>query len=104
MGIFFNSPKPRVTQEEWKRVRATLLNKYYFTLREVNQIEEIFRGDMDEQKMLEKGIDTIELVKGIQWMRQHLNTHRISAKKIDAVEVEMMKWIDPSKHASTGIF
>ncbi len=93
MGIFFNDPKPRVTSGEWKLVRGNLRFEHNFTEREVKQIEEIFRGDMDEKRFLDKGIDTEELVKGLQWMRKNLNVHHISPQKIDILEVEMMKKI-----------
>ena len=48
---------------------------------------------MDEKNQRDIGIDTEELVKGIQYMRQHLNVHHISLDKINALEVEMMKYI-----------
>ena len=102
MGLFFDSPRPRVTPYELKLVKGILRSKYNFTEREANQVEEVFRGDIDEQKYLEKGIDTTELVKGIEWMRSHLNVHHISPKKIDILEIEMMKKI--TTNTTPGIF
>jgi hypothetical protein len=93
MGIFFDDPKPRVTKLEWKRVRGILYDTYHYTTKELDAVEEIFRGDMDEEKERDKGIDTDELVKGIQYMRQHMNLHHISLEKIDGLEKEMMKKI-----------
>ncbi len=85
--------KPRVTPQEWKKVRGNLSYSHNFSTRELDEVEEIFRGDMDEKNQRDIGIDTEELVKGIQYMRQHLNVHHISLDKINALEVEMMKYI-----------
>lgn len=93
MGIFFNSPKPRVTPLEWKRIRDNLYGLHHFTTKELNTVEEIFRGDMYEEKEKDAGIDTNELVRGIQYMRDHMNVHHISLLKINALEMEMMKKI-----------
>jgi hypothetical protein len=96
MGIFFDSPKPRVTQEEWKKVRSSLYSLHNFTSKELDEVEEIFRGDMNETRSIDNGIDTDELVKGIQYMRQHMSLHHISQQKMNALEVEMMKYIAKS--------
>jgi hypothetical protein len=93
MGFFFDGPKPRVTAEEWKKIRGSLYDLHHFTTIELNKAEEIFRGDMSEQKILDCGIDTFEVVKGIQWMREHLNAHHIPMEKINALEMEMMKYV-----------
>lgn len=93
MGIFFDDPKPRVTKEEWKLTKSKLRSTYDFTEKEVGQIEGFFMGDIDEKRDLDKGIDTEELVKTIQWMRKNFNVHHISPKKIDILEIEMMKKI-----------
>lgn len=93
MGIFFDSPKPRVTQEEWKKVRGILYTVHNFTTKELDTIEGIFRGDMSEEKYKDMGVDTDELIRGIQYMRQNINVHRISADKINKLEMEMMKKI-----------
>jgi len=93
MGIFFDDPKPRVTPLEWKKIRANLFDAHDFTTKELNEVEEIFRGDMYEEKEKDNGIDSEELIKGIQYMRDHINLHHISLEKINALEVEMMKHI-----------
>jgi hypothetical protein len=93
MGIFFDDPKPRITPLKWKKVREILYGAHDFTTKELDEVEEIFRGDMDEKRDIDKGIDTDELVKGIEYMRGHMNLHHISLQKIDALEVEMTKSI-----------
>jgi len=93
MGIFFDDPKPRVTALEWKKVRDNLYGEHHFTTKELEEVEGIFRGDMNEEREKDKGIDAEELVKGIQYLRAHINIHHISLEKINALEVEMMKKI-----------
>ncbi len=93
MGIFFNDPKPRLTKEEWIKVRSALHYSHNFTTKELDKVEEIFRGDMDETKERDRGIDAEELVRGIQYMRAHMDVHHISSDKINALEIESMKKI-----------
>ena len=88
--------KPRVTVEEWKKVRSNLYGEHHFTQNELDEIEEIFRADMYEEKEIDNGIDSDELVKGIQYMRDHINVHHISIEKINILETEMMKYIAKS--------
>jgi hypothetical protein len=92
MGLFFNDTKPRVTKEEFKKVRS-ILYTLGFTTKELDKVEEIFRGDMDEDREMDKGIDEAELKKGIEWMRAHIKEHFISERKIDLLEKEMMERI-----------
>jgi len=96
MGIFFDDPKPRVSPLEWKKIRNNLYSIYHFTTKELDEVEEIFRGDMNEEREKEKGIDADELIKGIEYMKTHMSLHRISQQKIDALEKEMMKKITSS--------
>ncbi|MFA5652376.1 MAG: hypothetical protein WC933_03345 [Candidatus Paceibacterota bacterium] len=91
-----SSSKPKITKEEWKKVRSNLIGSHNFTTKELEEIEEVFRGDIDEPRDIDKGIDSEELVKGIQYMRQHINLHHISLAKIDILEIEMMKYIGSS--------
>jgi hypothetical protein len=91
--IFGPSPKPRVTKDEWQRVRSALSARRGFNKRELDEIEEIFRADLYENKKIDNGITTDELVRGIQWMRSNMSKHKISENKINAVEEEMMKKI-----------
>ena len=48
---------------------------------------------MQLASLLAKGITKKELDAGIKWMREHENTHHISDKKIDLLEIEMNKFI-----------
>ena len=84
MGFFFNT-KPKVTKEEFKKVRNYLYSMG-FNRRELEEVSEIFRSDIDESQNYEQGISGEEIDKGIQWMRTNLNVHHIPAQKIDILE------------------
>ena len=93
MGLFWSS-KPVVSETEFqKKVRGHLYGEG-FTHNEIDRVQEIFRGDMDkDSNTYAKGITKKELDAGIKWMREHENTHHISDKKIDLLEIEMNKFI-----------
>jgi hypothetical protein len=60
-----------------------------FSARELDEVEEIFRGDMDEERDFDKGIDEKEIEKAIAWMKENENIHKISQSKIDILEREL---------------
>jgi hypothetical protein len=91
--LFGQQLKPRVTKEEWKKVRSNLYDSHHFTTIELDKAEEIFNADMYETRKIDNGIDTDEIVRGIQYMRDHVDVHHISIEKINALEEEMMKYI-----------
>jgi hypothetical protein len=88
MGFFLDDTKPRVTKEEFQKVRSAL-SANGFTMKELDQVEEIFRGDMDDERDIDKGIDEFELKDAIAWMRTHESIHHISSDKISILEKEM---------------
>ena len=85
MGLFWTDPKPRITEIEFKKIRAELAGDN-FTEKERDRIEEIFRADLHEEKERDKGIDGEEIDRGIAWMREHVSEHHISLEKIDILE------------------
>ena len=87
---FFSDSKPKITEEEFKKIRAHLYNTG-FTSEQLDKIEGIFRGDMYEDNESDNGIDEKELVRAIKWMREHMDIHNISEQKIDILEEEMKK-------------
>lgn len=60
-----------------------------FNHKELEEVSEIFRSDMDESATYEQGISSEEIDKGIQWMRANMHVHHISAQKIDILEKEL---------------
>lgn len=97
MGIFFSTPKPRITQREWKMIRGNLYGRHNFTTKELDKVEAIFQGDMAEERKIDVGIDANEVARGIQYMRSHMKVHLISPAKMLALESEMIKYIGLSK-------
>jgi len=57
-----------------------------FNRRELEEVNEIFRSDIDESQNYEQGISNEEIDKGIQWMRANPNVHHIPMQKIDILE------------------
>ena len=84
MGFFFNT-KPKVVKEEFKKI-GNYLYSMGFTRKELEQVKEIFRSDLDESSIYEQGISSEEIDRGIQWMRANMNVHYIPASKIDILE------------------
>ncbi|MFA5934839.1 MAG: hypothetical protein WC827_03080 [Candidatus Paceibacterota bacterium] len=87
---FFSDSKPKITESEFKKIRAHLYNKD-FTSDQLDKIEGIFRGDLYEDRDSDKGIDEKELERAIAWMRDNMSTHNISEQKIATLEEEMKK-------------
>jgi hypothetical protein len=87
---FFSDSKPKISETEFKKIRAHLYNKD-FSSEQLDKIEGIFRGDLYEDKSSDKGIDNNELEKAISWMRENMHVHNISEEKINTLEEEMKK-------------
>ena len=87
---FFSDSKPKITEEEFKKIRAHLYN-VGFSSDQLGKIEGIFRGDMYEDSESDNGIDAKELERAIKWMRENMHVHNISEQKIDILEEEMKK-------------
>lgn len=92
MGFFSDDTKPRVTADEFKKVRSAL-SVQGFSTKEINRVEEIFRGDMYEEKEADNGVDEFELKAAITWMKAHSDEIYLSERQINIVEEEMMKKI-----------
>lgn len=92
MGLF-GSSKPTISKREFqKEVRGHLFAKG-FTSKELNEIEEIFRGDLEDKSSSSEfvGITKEEAEAGIAWMRKNQGIHKLSEKKIDELEEVLNK-------------
>ncbi len=89
MGIF--DYKPHVSKRGFK-YSSINLRKKGFSWREIKEVEQVFRGDIDE-KGAQIGIDRDEFKKGVNWMRRNITIHKIPQKKIDIIEEELGKRI-----------
>lgn len=85
---FFSDSKPRVTKDEFIKVRSELVS-HGFTTKELNELEEIFRGDMYEEREMDAGIDEFEIDNAISWMRNHTDIHHMSPEKINIIETKL---------------
>lgn len=91
MGLFFNDYKPKISNEEFKKVRIALRTSR-FTPAEVDRVESIFRGDLQESSDRERGIDKIELERGLKWMRENMSKHKFSEEKMKIIEEKMRRF------------
>lgn len=85
MGLFWNTPKPRVTNTEWLKVRTSLFNRG-FTKKEIDWVEGFFQGSLRELNPKDAGIQSDEIAQGIGWMYANPTKHKISQAKIPLLE------------------
>jgi len=88
MGIFFNNRKPRVSKDEWKKVRNSLSIRG-LKLKEIDYIEGLFSGDMNELRESDRGIQEEEIIQRIEWLRKNTNLHTLSEDQIQILEEEL---------------
>ena len=94
MGLFSSDTKPRVTREEWKKVRSTLYYTHNFPAALLDRLEEDMRGDMFEEYERDNGVDAFELDKLVAFLREKsVPKGIISSEKVDIFEAEMKKYI-----------
>ena len=89
MGLF--DYKPHISKRSFKQVKINLRKKG-FSKKEIDKIEQIFRGDIEESGA-HIGIDRSELEKGVNWMRRNPASHGIPKRKIDVLEQELKRKI-----------
>lgn len=86
MGLFGQTPPPRVTAQEFKDKVISQLYVHGFSQKERDEIEELFAGDMYEDKEIDQGIDAQELARKIEWLKANTGKHILSTEKISALE------------------
>lgn len=84
--------RPRVSKLEFQKVRNALAY-HNFTELQRDRVEEIFRGDQEEESDF-AGVDERELERGIVWMRENKSKHGFSDAQIDLIESEMKKYLN----------
>lgn len=92
MGFFFSDTPKRVNLEEFKKVRAHLASSG-MSHQEIDKVENIFHGDLNEANNNQKGIDAKELDQTIKWMKENRHNHNLSDKDMKLVEETMKKYI-----------
>lgn len=93
MGLFFDDPKPRVTQKEWReKIRSRLVDRG-LEKKEVDYVEGIFHGDMEESDPKHIGIQAEEIERGIVWLKSNRQSHTLNDNQIVIVEEELRKFL-----------
>ncbi|OGD32466.1 hypothetical protein A3C91_02415 [Candidatus Azambacteria bacterium RIFCSPHIGHO2_02_FULL_52_12] len=93
MGLFGPTPPPRVTPEEFKNKVVSQLYVHGFSQKERNEVEELFAGDMYEDKEVDIGIDAGELARKIEWLKTNMDKHILSEEKIAALEAVFRQYM-----------
>ena len=93
MGIFFDMPGggSRIYKTEFRRALSRLLEKH-LSHDDINRLEKIFRGDLDEPGSSE-GISRDELKRAIRWMKDNRDEHPFSSDKIATIEATLKKYL-----------
>lgn len=90
----FGSNKPRISKEEWRKVRESLYSEGIHDERLRDRVEGIFRGDMESgEEHAEHGIDKKELEDGLKYMRENPKSHGLSDGQMNTVEKVLKKYL-----------
>lgn len=90
MGIFFGDSKPKVSKDEFKKIRNALYGRG-LSSKEINEVEKIFHGDLHESSFSDVGISDSEIDRGITWLKSHMSSHTFSPEQISIIEEELRK-------------
>lgn len=81
----------RITRHEFRRALSHLREKG-FADSQINEIKEIFRGDLDEARAVD-GISDEDLTKAIHWLREHPFNHHFTPHNIQALDEVMRHYL-----------
>lgn len=96
MGLFWGDPKPRVSKREFEKFVRSALRARNFTHKEIDFVEGLFNGDMNESSERERGVDATELAQQIGWLKAHKSNHSLSLEQINLIDEVMTKYINQS--------
>ena len=85
MGFF--SSDPVISRGEYREVRTGLFYKG-FTSKELDELDKIVRGDIEET---DQGINRQELGNLMNWLKQNPTKHKFSPDKIKIIEEVLSK-------------
>ena len=96
MGLFWGDPKPHVSKREFEKYVRSELRAHHFTHKEIDFVEGIFNGDMNESAERDRGVDSTELAQQISWLKAHKSNHSLSDEQINLIDEVMTKYIHRS--------
>ncbi len=93
MGFFndvFGTPKPRVTDKEFKKVRSTMANQGFSKIQR-DKVEAIFKPDLYEKPTdaHKRGLEAGEIDARIKWLRENKSKHNFSDHQIGEIETDL---------------
>ncbi len=89
MGLFGPSKPKQITKKEMDLVKRHLYGK--LDKKEWADVEQLFHGDLHEEGVLHKGIDSSEAQRGIGWLRDNMKKHHLEHDDIDLLESHFEK-------------
>lgn len=89
---FGGTPKPRVTDKEFKKVRGDMANQGFSKIQR-DRAEAIFKPDIYEKSTPTHGhgLEEGEISARIKWLRENKSKHNFSDHQIDMLEADMKK-------------
>jgi len=88
---FFSSSGGKISREEFRKVLWKLRGRGFSNI-EMDEVENVFRGDMHEGGE-SSGISKEELKKGIQYLKHHPENHHLSSEEIEKLEETMKHYL-----------
>ncbi len=90
--LFGGSPKPRVTEKEYKKAKSEMYTDG-FSKQERAKVDDIFAADfeMPGTDSHPRGLEKAEIEARIKWMRENKSKHGFSDNRIDEIEADLMK-------------
>ena len=83
--------KKHVSSKEFRKALWKLHEKGFAQL-EIDEIENVFRGDLEESGE-SAGISKEEISKGISWMKEHPHNHHLSSEQIGKLEEALRRYL-----------
>lgn len=87
----FSSSK-RISRSEFKRALSRLRGSGRFSSSEIDEVQNIFRGDLYESGS-SAGISSSELKKGIRYLKRHRENHHLSSDEIKKLEKTLERYL-----------
>ena len=84
MGLF-NNNKPQVTEGEFKQAE-TAMRGAGLSKSETNDVEQVFSGGLHGGSKSPHGLDADELQQGVDWLKEHHETHTMTDEEVGKVE------------------